>query len=60
MISGGIDGNDFRRALKMLKDTDPELMKQLRKDLRDDVKPFAQQVLSAEPPIGRIPSGSRG
>lgn len=57
MLTAGIDGADFRRAVKMLKDGEPDTLKQLRKDLRSDIKPFASKVLSAQPSADQVPSG---
>lgn len=39
-----LDANDVRRALKILKDIDPESVKQLRKELRSNLKPIAAEI----------------
>ncbi len=57
MLASEIDGKDFRRAMKMLRETDPELVKQLRADMRQDIKPYAQMVQEAEPKAEDLPSG---
>ena len=57
MLTAQIDGADFRRSIKMLKEAEPETLKQLRKDLRTDVKPFASKVLAAQPTADQVPSG---
>lgn len=39
-----LDANDVRRALKILKDIDPDSVKQLRKELRSNLKPIAAEI----------------
>lgn len=44
-----LDANDVRRALKILKEIDPESVKQLRKELRSNLKPIAAEIAASVP-----------
>jgi hypothetical protein len=55
--NGYIHGKDFATAMKLLRSTDADLLKQLRKDMRSDVKSYALMVQEAEPLPDQIPSG---
>jgi hypothetical protein len=44
-----LDADDVRRALKALKEIDPQIVKDLRKELRSKLSPVAQQVAAAVP-----------
>lgn len=49
MIDTVVDAKDFRRVITVLKNTDKDLVTRLKKDMRDDVKPYAAQVAQAVP-----------
>jgi hypothetical protein len=44
-----LNADDVRRALKALKEIDPQIVKDLRKELRSKLSPIAQQVAAAVP-----------
>lgn len=49
MIDTQVNGDDIRRVLGVLKNTDKDLLVKLRKDMRSDIKPYAAQVAQAVP-----------
>lgn len=49
MLRPTIDAPQFRDVLAQLKGIDPDIVKALRKDLRTELKPFAQQIAKAYP-----------
>jgi len=49
MIEAQVNGDDIRRVLGVLKNTDKDLVTKLRKDMRSDIKPYASQVAQAIP-----------
>jgi hypothetical protein len=54
-----LNADDVRRALKALKEIDPQIVKDLRKELRTRLSPIAQQVAQAvpnEPPLSGLGS----
>ena len=57
MITPKIEANNIREAVKELKALDKNLVKELRKDLRASIGPFAKQVANAvpvEPPLSGL------
>jgi hypothetical protein len=44
-----LDAKDVRRALQIMKDIDPESVKQLRKELRSNLKPIAAEIAREVP-----------
>jgi len=58
-----IEGNAVRDAIKELKALDNNLVKEMRKDLRAKISPFAKQIADAvpvEPPIRGFGDGDFG
>lgn len=54
MITPSIEANNVREAIKELKALDATVLKEMRKDLRTQVSPFAKQIADAvpsDPPI---------
>lgn len=49
MIDTHVNGDDIRRVVGVLKNTDKDLLAKLRKDMRSDIKPYASQVAQAVP-----------
>lgn len=45
-----LDANQVRKALRLLKSIDEEAVKDLRKDLKTRLSPFATQIANAAPP----------
>lgn len=60
MLSFVVKGDDIRRTIATLKEVDPKLVTALRKDMRSDIKPYAEQVKQAEPKAVDVPSGFLG
>jgi len=50
VITPSFEAEGIRQAVKHLREVDPQLVKDLRKDLRTKVSPFAKQVAEAFPP----------
>ncbi len=49
MITPSFEAEGIRQAVKHLREVDPQLVKDLRKDLRTKISPFAKQVADAVP-----------
>lgn len=49
MIEAQVNGDDIRRVIAVLKNTDKDLVTKLRKDMRSEIKPYASQVAQAVP-----------
>jgi hypothetical protein len=49
VITPSFEAEGIRDAIKHLREVDPQLVKDLRKDLRTKISPFAKQVAAAVP-----------
>lgn len=57
MINTTVKGDDIRKVVKLLRTVEPNLLKQLRKDMRNDIKPYAAMVTKSEPKSIDVPTG---
>lgn len=48
-VKATLDAQQVRAVLKELRNIDPQIVKDLRKELRSDLLPIAQQIVSAVP-----------
>ena len=63
MITPSIEANNVREAIKELKALDATVLKEMRKDLRTQVSPFAKQIADAvpsTPPLSGFGDGDFG
>jgi hypothetical protein len=49
VITPSFEAEGIREAFKHLREVDPQLVKDLRKDLRNKISPFAKQIADAVP-----------
>lgn len=60
MLNVVVKGDDIRRAMAIIKEVDKTYLTALRKDMRNDISPYADKVRRAEPKAIDVPSGFLG